>query len=226
MDVYMQAQESRSQSTVNRSTEFEVTTSLRRNTVRTSVIVGYGVKMKRRLCVSVQCASRYYFFSEVDKDVVDPRYRWAATQLEEEQPFTVSLERRLSTDGKTTSEYKFGSFHQEVARTDLPRINLNENTSTYMIVRELGERGSSTSSEESRVLACAIFLDFFVQTRSIVMLTNLPWNDWHFSPWRAIMGENWTERQVINWPALAAGHNGGKLSRKANDKLARSGRTP
>ena len=40
MDVYMhRRQESRSQSTVNRSTEFEVTTSLRRNTVCTSVIV-------------------------------------------------------------------------------------------------------------------------------------------------------------------------------------------
>ena len=51
MDVYMhRRQESRSQSTVdNRSTEFEVTTSLRRNTVCTSVIVGCGVKMKRRL---------------------------------------------------------------------------------------------------------------------------------------------------------------------------------
>ena len=63
MDVYMhRREESRSQSTVdNRSTEFEVTTSLRRNTVCTSVIVGYGVNMKRRLCVSVQCAG--YFFS-------------------------------------------------------------------------------------------------------------------------------------------------------------------
>ena len=51
MDVYMhRRQESRSQSTVdNRSTEFEVTTSFLRNTVCTSVIVGYGVKMKRRL---------------------------------------------------------------------------------------------------------------------------------------------------------------------------------
>ena len=39
----------------------------------TSVIVGYGVKMKRRLCASVQCAGCYFFFSEVDKDVVDPR---------------------------------------------------------------------------------------------------------------------------------------------------------
>ena len=73
MDVYMhRRQESRSQSTVQRSTEFEVTTSLRRNTVCTSVIVGYGVKMRRRLCVSVQCAGCYFFFSEVDKDV-DPR---------------------------------------------------------------------------------------------------------------------------------------------------------
>ena len=44
MDVYMHRhQDSRSQSTVNRSTEFEVTASLRRNTDCTSVIVGYGV---------------------------------------------------------------------------------------------------------------------------------------------------------------------------------------
>ena len=72
MDVYMhRRQEPRSQSTVdNRSTEFEVTTSLRRNTVCTSVIIGYGVKMKRRL--SAMC-ELLLFFSEVDKDVVDPR---------------------------------------------------------------------------------------------------------------------------------------------------------
>ena len=57
----------------NRSTEFEVTTSLRRNAVCTSLIVGYGVKIKIRLCVSVQCAGCYFLFSEVDKDVVDPR---------------------------------------------------------------------------------------------------------------------------------------------------------
>ena len=53
-------QESRSQSTVdNRSTEFEVTTSLWRNTVYTSVIVGYGVKMKRRL--SAMCGLLLFF---------------------------------------------------------------------------------------------------------------------------------------------------------------------
>ena len=63
-----------------------------------------------------------------------------------------------------------GVFRHEVARTDLPRKNLNEKTSAYMIVRELGERGSSSSSEENRVLACAIFLFFylFVETPSIV----------------------------------------------------------
>ena len=62
-----------------------------------------------------------------------------------------------------------GVFRHEVARTDLPRENLNEKTSAHMIVRQLGERGSSSSSEESRVLACAsFFLDFFVETRSIV----------------------------------------------------------
>ena len=33
----------------------------------------------------------------------------------------------------------FGVFRHEVARTDLPRKNLNEKTSAYMIVRELGE---------------------------------------------------------------------------------------
>ena len=54
-----------------------------------------------------------------------------------------------------------GVFRHEVARTDLPRKNLNEKTSAYMIVRELGERGSSSSSEENRVLARAIFVCFF-----------------------------------------------------------------
>ena len=49
-----------------------------------------------------------------------------------------------------------GVFRHEVARTDLPRKNLNEKTSAYMIVRVLGEQGSS-SCEESRVLAFAIF---------------------------------------------------------------------
>ena len=44
-----------------------------------------------------------------------------------------------------------GVFRHEVAQTALPRKNLNEKTSAYMIVRELGERGSSSSSEESRV---------------------------------------------------------------------------
>ena len=34
----------------------------------------------------------------------------SATHLEEEQHFTVSLESCLSTDGKTTGEYEFGSF--------------------------------------------------------------------------------------------------------------------
>ena len=62
-----------------------------------------------------------------------------------------------------------GVVRHEVARTDLPRKNVNEKTSAYMIVRELGEQGSSKSNEESRVLACAIFfLNFFVETRSIV----------------------------------------------------------
>ena len=67
MDVYMhRRQESRSKSTINRSTEFEVTTSLRRNTVCTSVIVGYGVKMKRRLC-NVQCAGCHFFPPKLTK---------------------------------------------------------------------------------------------------------------------------------------------------------------
>ena len=58
-----------------------------------------------------------------------------------------------------------GVFRHEVARTDLP----GKKTSAYMIVRELGERGSSSSSEEIRVLACVTFFGFFfVETRSIV----------------------------------------------------------
>ena len=67
-------QASQSQSTVYKSTELEAVMSLGRNNVCTTVIIGYGVKMKRRLCGTVQCAGcRFFFFSEVDKDVVDLR---------------------------------------------------------------------------------------------------------------------------------------------------------
>ena len=54
-----------------------------------------------------------------------------------------------------------GVFRHEVAQTALPRKNLNKKTSAQMIVRELGERGYSSSSEESRVLARAIFFWIF-----------------------------------------------------------------
>ena len=78
---------------------------------------------------------------------------WA---LAEKQPVSTSL----------------GLFRHEVARTDLPRKNLNEKTSAYMIVRELGERGSSSSSEEFKKAVCwpapFFFLIFFVESRSIV----------------------------------------------------------
>ena len=63
------------------------------------------------------------FFSKIDKDVVDPRL--ATTQLEEEQPFTVSLERCLSRDGNQLVSTSLGVFHHEVARIDLPRKKLN-----------------------------------------------------------------------------------------------------
>ena len=79
-----------------------------------SMIVRHGVKMKRCLCVSVQCAGCYFFFSEVDKDVVDPGL--AATQLEEEQPFTVSLERCLALTEKQLVSTSLGIFRHEVAR--------------------------------------------------------------------------------------------------------------
>ena len=60
-----------------------------------------------------------------------------------------------------------GVFRHEVAWTDLPRKNLNEKTSVYMIVRELGERGPSSSSEQSRVLACAIFFIFYFLSKLV-----------------------------------------------------------
>ena len=62
MDVYMhRLQESGSQSTVNRLTEFEVTTSLRRNSVCRSVILGYGVKY-----ISWSIFEVYFFFAKAD----------------------------------------------------------------------------------------------------------------------------------------------------------------
>ena len=127
MDVYMhRLQESRSQSRDYRSTEFVVMTSLRRSTVCTSVIVGYGVKMKD--VFASQCNLRVVTFS------------FTFTK-------TSSIQDRLLLSSKSSSlslyawemfehwrEKQFVStslevFRHEVARTDLPRKNLNEKTS-------------------------------------------------------------------------------------------------
>ena len=98
-DVYMhRLQESRNQTTVNRSTEFEVTTSWRRNTVCTSVIVGYGVNMKRRLCVSMQCAGCCFFSPKLTK-TSSIRDR-LLLRSKRSSLSTVSLESCLSTDRK------------------------------------------------------------------------------------------------------------------------------
>ena len=60
-----------------------------------------------------------------------------------------------------------GVFRHEVARNDLPRKKPKRIDIGNMIVRQLGERGSS--SEESCVWPAPFFLwIFFVDTRSIV----------------------------------------------------------
>ena len=118
MDVYMyRRQESWSQSTVdNKSTEFEVTTSLRRNTVCTSVIEGYGVKMKRRL--SAMCG--LLLFSP----------KLTKTSSIRDRPLLSSKRSSLSLHGlrdvwalteKQPVSTSLGVFRHEVARTDLPR---------------------------------------------------------------------------------------------------------
>ena len=128
MDVYMhRRKESRSQSTVNRSTEFEVTTSLRRNTVCTSVLVGYAVKMKRRLCVSVQCAGCDFFSPKLTKtSSIRDRLLLSSKRS------SLSLCRLRDVWALTEKQLvstSLGVFRHEVARTDLPRKNLNEKTS-------------------------------------------------------------------------------------------------
>ena len=74
MDVYMhRCQESRSQSTVdNRSTEFEVTTSLH---AKEHCLYERDRGLRCEDEKTSQCNVRVvtFFFSEVDKDVVDPR---------------------------------------------------------------------------------------------------------------------------------------------------------
>ena len=47
----------------DRQGQFEVATSLRSNTACSSVFLGYGVKMKRRLCVRVQSAVVIFLWS-------------------------------------------------------------------------------------------------------------------------------------------------------------------
>ena len=128
MDVYMhRRQESRSQSRSQQIDRVRGDDVLAKEHC-TSVIVGYGVKMKRRLCVSVQCAGCYFFFSLKftktssirDRLLLSSKrsslslYRlrdvWALT---EKQPVSTSL----------------GVFRHEVAQSALPRKNLNEKTS-------------------------------------------------------------------------------------------------
>ena len=109
MDVCMhRLQESRSQTTVNRSTEFEVTTSLRRTTVCTSVIVSYGVKMKDVL--ASQCNVRVVtFFSPKLTKTSSVRYRLLLSSKRS----SLSLYRLRvvwALTEKTTGEYEFGSF--------------------------------------------------------------------------------------------------------------------
>ena len=129
MDVYMhRRQESRSQSTVklNRLDRVRGDDVLAKEHC-TSVIVGYGVKMKRRL--ASQCNVRVVTFFSLkltktssirDRLLLSSKrsslslYRlrdvWALT---EKQPVSTSL----------------GVFRHEVAQTALPRKNLNEKTS-------------------------------------------------------------------------------------------------
>ena len=153
--------------TVNRSTEFEVTTSLRRNTVCTNVIVGYVVKMKRRLCVSVQCAGCYFFLRNWERR---RRSEIGCYSTRRGAAFHCIAWEMFEHWRKTNRWVRVWEFFvmNWLGLISLEK-NLNEKTSAYMIKREHGEQGSSSSSEESRVLACAIFfLDFFVETRSIM----------------------------------------------------------
>ena len=150
--IHAQAPRIAEPSTVdNRSTEFDVTTSLRRNTVCTSVIVGYGVKMKRRLsamCELLLFSPKLTKTSSIRDRLLLSSKRSSLSLYRLRDVWALTEKQMVSTS--------LGVFRHEGARTDLPRKNLNEKTSAYMIVRELGERGSSSSSEQSRVLACAI----------------------------------------------------------------------
>ena len=146
------SQESQSQSTVNRSTAFEVTTSLWRNTVCTSVIVGYGVKMKRRPSVSVQCAGCYFFFLPKLTKTSSIRDRLLLSSKRS----SLSLYRLRDVwalTGKTTGEYEFGSFSSWSGPDWSPWKEKPKR-------KDISLHGSS--SKESRVLACAnSFFEFF-----------------------------------------------------------------
>ena len=151
-------QESRSQITVYRSTEFEVTASLRRNTVCTSVIVGYGVKMKRRLCISVQCAGCCFFCPKLTKtSSIRDRLLLGSKRS------SLSLYRLRDVWALTEKQLvnaSLGVFRHEVARIDLPRKKkLNEKTSvTWLFV------SWRTRLFKWRKLcgACAIFFGSFL----------------------------------------------------------------
>ena len=178
MDVYMhRLQEARSQSTVYRLTGFEVMASLRRNTLCLSVILFYVVKMKIRLCVSVQGAGCFISSLKLTR--------------------TLSIRDRLLLSSKLSSLHCNAWEMFEHWRTNnrwvrgweffvtngwqlICRENLNEKTSAYVIPRQLREWGSS--GEEARVLACTAILYWTYRAE----LTNDPGfrvyqNEWQWS---------------------------------------------
>ena len=148
--------QSRHQSTVYRLTGFEVTASLRRNTWCLSVILFYGVRMKIRLCVSVQGADCFLSFLKLTR-----------TSFIGDRPLLSSKRSSLQCNAWEMFELwrtiEVGSLSSRIGWHLICRENLNEKTSAYMIPRQLGKRGSS--DEEGRVLAYASFFFFLICRR-------------------------------------------------------------
>ena len=167
----------------DRQSQFEVATFLRSNTACWVVFVGYGVKMKGRLCVTVQSAGCYFsleltkMLSIKDRLLLSSKrsslslYRlrdvWALT---EKQPVTGGGGGGL------------GVFHHdhEVPRTDLPKR-------TWTKRHRLHDRSSAWQTRPFKwrrpwAVLRHFYNLFFVDTRSIFSWANLPRNDLQFSP--------------------------------------------
>ena len=151
----------------DRQSQFEVTTSLRSNTACSSVLVGYGVKMKRRLYVRVQSAVVIFLWSWQRCR----RSKIGCCSARRGTAFHCIAWEMFEHWRKNNRWPGGGGGGLEVFRQEVPRTSLSKRTWTKR--HRLNDRSSAWQTRPFKwrrpwaVLRHFYFL-FFVDTRSIL----------------------------------------------------------